>query len=54
LVSIAKVVELLKPHLKGSNEAIARVDIARELNLSSAAVAMSLHLMRQRFGELVR
>ncbi len=46
--------DLLKPHLKGSSQAVARVDIGRELNLSSAAVAMSLYRMRQRYGELLR
>ncbi|MCA9258419.1 MAG: hypothetical protein KDA61_04420, partial [Planctomycetales bacterium] len=49
-----RIFELLEPHLTGANEAVTRPEICRELNLSSAAVAMSLHRMRRRYGELLR
>ncbi|MCA9167677.1 MAG: sigma-70 family RNA polymerase sigma factor [Planctomycetales bacterium] len=46
--------ELLEPLLSGRSDTMARPDICRELSLSAAAVAMSLHRMRRRYGELLR
>jgi len=46
--------ELLEPHLTKSIDVVPRSEICRELNLSAAAVAMSLHRMRRRYGELLR
>ena len=45
---------LLRPHLTNHGDALPRAEISRQLNLSKAAVAMSLHRMRRRFGELLR
>jgi RNA polymerase sigma-70 factor (ECF subfamily) len=45
---------LLEPHLTHQGDAVPRADISRQLNLSSAAVAMSIHRMRRRYGELLR
>lgn len=45
---------LLEPHLTNANDAIPRAEICQKLNLSSAAVAMSIHRMRRRYGELLR
>jgi len=46
--------QLLEPHLSDGVGGVARVHITRQLNLSSAAVAMSIHRMRRRFGYLLR
>jgi len=46
--------EFLEPHLAGCHEATPRAEICRRLNLSAAALAMSIHRMRRRYGELVR
>ena len=35
--------DLLEPHLSNRNDALPRAEISRRLNLSIAAVAMSLH-----------
>jgi len=45
---------LLEPHLLQRDDALSRTEIGRKLNLSSAAVAMSIHRMRRRYGELLR
>ncbi len=45
---------LLSPHLGGGADALPRPEIGRLLNLSTAAVAMSIHRMRRRFGHLLR
>lgn len=45
---------LLRPHLINRGDALPRAEISHQLNLSKAAVAMSLHRMRRRFGELLR
>jgi RNA polymerase sigma-70 factor (ECF subfamily) len=45
---------LLEPHLTHRGDALPRTEIAQQLNLSSAAVAMSIHRMRRRYGELLR
>jgi RNA polymerase sigma-70 factor (ECF subfamily) len=46
--------DLLEPHLSNRNDALPRAEISRRLNLSIAAVAMSLHRMRRRYAELLR
>ena len=46
--------QLLEPHLSDGAGGIPRAEISRKLNLSSAAVAMSIHRMRRRFGDLLR
>ncbi len=45
---------VLEPQLGSTANPAPRSEIARELKLSSAAVAMSIHRMRRRFGELLR
>jgi RNA polymerase sigma-70 factor (ECF subfamily) len=40
--------------LTHQQDALSRAEISRRLNLSSAAVAMSIHRMRRRYGELLR
>ncbi len=45
---------LLEPHLIQSADTVPRAEISRKLNLSAAAVAMSIHRMRRRYGELLR
>jgi RNA polymerase sigma factor (sigma-70 family) len=46
--------EMLEPHLTHRGHALPRAEIGRRLNLSSAALAMSIHRMRRRYGELLR
>jgi DNA-directed RNA polymerase specialized sigma24 family protein len=46
--------ELLKPHLSGGTDGVPRAEIGLRLNLSSAAIAMSIHRMRRRYGDLLR
>lgn len=46
---------LLEPHLTHSgDDAIPRAEIGHRLNLSPAAVSMSIHRMRRTYGELLR
>lgn len=45
---------LLEPHLTQQGEIISRTEIGRRLNLSPAAIAMSIHRMRRRYGEILR
>lgn len=45
---------LLEPHLAHHGEALPRAEISSRLKLSMAAVAMSIHRMRRRYGELLR
>ena len=45
---------LLEPHLSQRADMLPRGEIGQRLNLSSAAVAMSIHRMRRRYGELLR
>jgi RNA polymerase sigma-70 factor (ECF subfamily) len=45
---------LLEPHLTAREHAVSRAEIGRKLKLSAAAIAMSLHRMRRRYGELLR
>jgi len=44
----------LEPHLVGGATSTPRAEVSRTLKLSTAAVAMSIHRMRRRFGELLR
>lgn len=46
--------KLLEPHLTRRGEGVSQAQIGQELHLSPAAVAMSIHRMRRRFGELLR
>ena len=46
--------ELLEPHLANCHDATPRTEICSQLNLSAAALAMSIHRMRRRYGELLR
>ena len=46
--------EFLEPHLANCREATPRAEICSRLNLSAAALAMSIHRMRRRYGELLR
>jgi RNA polymerase sigma factor (sigma-70 family) len=45
---------LLEPHLASCRDATPRAEICARLNLSAAALAMSIHRMRRRYGELLR
>lgn len=45
---------LLEPHLTNRGDAQPRKEIGRRLNLSPAALAMSLHRMRRRYAEILR
>jgi DNA-directed RNA polymerase specialized sigma24 family protein len=45
---------MLHPHLMNRSDALPRETIGSELKLSPAAIAMSLHRMRQRYAELAR
>jgi RNA polymerase sigma-70 factor (ECF subfamily) len=46
--------ELLEPYLTHQGEAPSRAEISRRLNLSAAAVTMSLHRLRSRYAALLR
>lgn len=46
--------EVLKPYLSAAPETGDYENIARRLDLSSGAVAVTVHRLRQRYGELVR
>jgi RNA polymerase sigma factor (sigma-70 family) len=46
--------KLLEPHLKQSADAVPRADVSRELNMSAAAVSMSLYRLRIRFSQILR
>jgi RNA polymerase sigma-70 factor (ECF subfamily) len=50
----AELFRLLEPHLTHRDDATPRAEIGRALNLSLAAIGMSLHRMRNRYGELLR
>ena len=45
---------LIEGHLAPTDDAIPRASIGQKLNLSSAAVSMSIHRMRRRYGEILR
>lgn len=49
-----EIFRLLEPHLTFSDHPVSRSDVGRQLNLSPAAVAMSIYRMRRRYGELLR
>lgn len=44
---------LLEPHMMAQDDALSRPEIGERLKLSPAAVAMSIHRMRKRFGEIL-
>jgi RNA polymerase sigma-70 factor (ECF subfamily) len=45
---------LLEPHMAHAVDALPREQISRQLKISAAALSMSLHRMRRRYGELLR
>ena len=45
--------ELLEPHMMAQDDALPRLEIGVRLKLSHAAIAMSIHRMRKRFGEIL-
>lgn len=44
---------LLEPHMMAQDDALPRLEIGEQLKLSRAAIAMSIHRMRKRFGEIL-
>ena len=46
--------ELLKPWLIGDVEGLSQSDVAVELGMSSGAVKVAVHRLRQKFGEAIR
>lgn len=46
--------EMLEPYLLHQGEALPRVEISNRLQLSAAAINMSIHRMRRRYGEILR
>jgi RNA polymerase sigma-70 factor (ECF subfamily) len=44
---------LLVPHLMCDENAISRLEIGKQLNMSQPAIAMSIHRMRRRYGEIL-
>jgi RNA polymerase sigma factor (sigma-70 family) len=48
-----KLFELLEPHLMCDENALSRLEIGKQLNMSQPAIAMSIHRMRRRFGEIL-
>jgi RNA polymerase sigma factor (sigma-70 family) len=46
--------QLLEPCLTHQPDGLPRAEISRQLKISPAAVAMSIHRMRRRFGEILR
>lgn len=50
----AELFALLEPHLTPRADAPPRAEVGRKLNLSPAAVAMSIHRMRRAYGDLLR
>lgn len=54
LAGKTQIFTLLEPHLTHATDAIPRAEIGQQLGLSSAAIAMSIHRMRRRYGELLR
>jgi RNA polymerase sigma factor (sigma-70 family) len=46
--------DLLRPHLLGGNEGAPYAEIAARLNMTVVAVKVTVHRLRQRYGELVR
>lgn len=46
--------EAMAPYLSSSADDVPRAEIAETLKLSTAAIGMSIHRMRRRYGELLR
>ena len=46
--------ELLKPWLIGDVEGLSQSDVAAELGMSTGAVKVAVHRLRQKFGEAIR
>lgn len=49
-----KLLERLRPHLQGDRNGRPYAEIAAELGLSEGAVKVTVHRLRQRYGELLR
>lgn len=45
--------DLLEPHLMCDESALSRLEIGKQLNMSQPAIAMSIHRMRRRFGDIL-
>ncbi|MDX1929169.1 MAG: sigma-70 family RNA polymerase sigma factor [Pirellulaceae bacterium] len=45
--------ELLEPHLMCDENALSRLEIGNQLKMSQPAIAMSIHRMRRRFGDIL-
>lgn len=45
--------QLLEPHLMCDENALSRLEIGKQLNMSQPAIAMSIHRMRRRYGEIL-
>jgi RNA polymerase sigma factor (sigma-70 family) len=45
--------ELLEPHLMCDDSALSRIEIGDRLKMSQPAIAMSIHRMRRRFGDIL-
>jgi RNA polymerase sigma-70 factor (ECF subfamily) len=45
--------KLLEPHLMCDDNALSRSEIGKQLNMSQPAIAMSIHRMRRRYGEIL-
>lgn len=48
-----KLFELLEPHLMSDENALSRLEIGKQLNMSQPAIAMSIHRMRRRYGDIL-
>ncbi|QDV47460.1 RNA polymerase sigma factor RpoE [Stieleria neptunia] len=46
--------EAIHPHLVASSEKVPQADIADQLEMTKAAVAMSIHRLRQRYAHVIR
>lgn len=44
---------LLEPHLMNDDGAMSRLEIGVQLKMSQPAIAMSIHRMRRRFGDIL-
>ncbi len=45
--------QLLEPHLSSDSNALSRIEIGKRLSMSQPAIAMSIHRMRRRYGEIL-
>ena len=45
--------QLLEPHLMCDENALSRLEIGKQLNMSQPAIAMSIHRMRRRYGDIL-